>query len=88
MMINKERLFREFKTLVEIDAESYEERTMADYLTERLRDLGLLVSEDDAGKRMAETKGIELSKAAGNIYGRLAGNCPGEALLFLPTWIR
>lgn len=49
-MINKERLFREFKTLVEIDAESYEERTMADYLTERLRDLGLLVSEDDAGK--------------------------------------
>ena len=63
-MINKERLFREFKTLVEIDAESYEERTMADYLTERLRDLGLLVSEDDAGKRLAETKGIELSKAA------------------------
>lgn len=82
MMINKERLFREFKTLVEIDAESYEERAMADYLTERLRDLGLLVSEDDAGKRLAETKGIELSKAAGNIYGRLPGNCPGEALLF------
>lgn len=48
-MIKRERLAEQFSRLVSIDAPSYGERKMADYLTEKLEDLGFAVSEDEAG---------------------------------------
>lgn len=47
-MIDKERITRQFVKLVSIDASSYREREMADYLTKELEDLGFSVEEDDA----------------------------------------
>ena len=40
-MIDKERITRQFVKLVSIDAPSYREREMADYLTKELEELGL-----------------------------------------------
>ena len=42
-MVDRNRLVRQFASLVAIDAESFHERTMADYVTRRLRELGLTV---------------------------------------------
>lgn len=39
-MIDKERITRQFVKLVSIDAPSYREREMADYLTKELEELG------------------------------------------------
>lgn len=49
-MIDKERITRQFVKLVSIDASSYREREMADYLTKELEELGFSVEEDDAWK--------------------------------------
>ena len=49
-MIDKERITRQFVKLVSIDAPSYGEREMADYLTKELEELGFSVEEDDAWK--------------------------------------
>ena len=49
-MIDKERITRQFVKLVSIDAPSYREREMADYLTKELEELGFSVEEDDAWK--------------------------------------
>ena len=49
-MIDKERIARQFVKLVSIDAPSYREREMADYLTKELEELGFSVEEDDAWK--------------------------------------
>lgn len=84
-MINEKRLLKEFFHLVSIDAESYEEREMADYLKERLSELGLAVEEDQAGEQLASLgadTGRNPAKLAGNIYGYLKGNRPGDAVLF------
>lgn len=90
-MINRERLLKEFETLVAIDSESYGERAMADYLTGRLQELGLSVWEDKAGEQLAERRnadakekpaGVSENGAAGNLYGFLPGNRAGEPLLF------
>lgn len=48
-MISRERLKKQFLELVSIDAPSYREREMADYLKERLLELGFSVEEDQAG---------------------------------------
>lgn len=84
-MVNQKRLLDEFFRLVSIDAEFYEEREMADYLKERLKELGLLVKEDRAGELLAEKSkacGRNAQKQAGNLYGFLKGNKPGDAVLF------
>lgn len=49
MPINTERIIRRFMQLVAIDAPSYNERAMADELTQQLLMLGVSVQEDDAG---------------------------------------
>ncbi len=67
------RIFEEFKELVEIDSISFHEREMADRLTQKLTELGFEVSEDDAGSRYGGN--------AGNIYGFLKGELPGESIL-------
>lgn len=84
-MINQERLLKEFFHLVSLDAESYEERDIADYLKQRLTALGLTVEEDQAGEALlslAAKSGRNPAKRAGNIYGYLKGNKEGDAILF------
>lgn len=73
-MIDRERLAREFLSLASIDAPSFAERAMADALTERLRSLGAMVREDDAGSRLSGT--------AGNLLAEFPGALPGDPLLF------
>jgi tripeptide aminopeptidase len=73
-MVRVERVVEEFQTLVEIDSPSFGEREMGDYLTKRLVELGLEVSEDEAGK--------VLGGNCGNIYGKLEGSLKGAPLLF------
>ncbi len=77
-MVNQNRLIKEFTRLVSFDAESYEERKIADYLKEKLHILGLQVEEDRAGTLLREISGSDGTKAAGNIYGYLPGNYDTE----------
>lgn len=77
-MINETRLTDRFLELVKIDSESFCEREMADRVRACLEELGLDVWEDGAAKRM----GHENPCSAGNLYGRLPGNKPGDPVLF------
>lgn len=72
-MVNRERLIREFMSLVEIDSESFQERKMADALKEILLDLGFEVMEDKAGSYY--------NSDCGNIYGFLQGEPGYETIL-------
>ena len=80
-MVNEKRLVDEFTKLVAIDAETYEERKMADYLLHKLEQLGLSAEEDNTGEILAGKSGTDKSKAAGNIYAYLKGNKAGEPIL-------
>ncbi|MCB6994374.1 M20/M25/M40 family metallo-hydrolase [bacterium 210820-DFI.6.37] len=71
--INEKRIGREFSRLCALDSESFSERAIADQLTEALTALGFEVEEDHAGERYGGT--------AGNLYGFLKGELPGEPLL-------
>ena len=62
-MIQTERLVQNFCKLVSFDSPSYGERSICDYLTAALQQLGLTVTEDAA----AETIGGN----AGNLYAVL-----------------
>ncbi len=73
-MINKKRLYDRFMGLCAIDSESGRERLLADKLTELLTELGFSVKEDNTGQQTGGN--------AGNLLARLAGNGPGEPLLF------
>lgn len=70
-MIDKERITRQFVKLVSIDAPSYREREMADYLTKELEELGFSVKEDDAWKVYGGN--------CGNLYAHRPGS--GSPLL-------
>lgn len=72
--VNKERLINEFTELVSVDSESFNEREMADILTEKLKKTGFEVYEDNAGEYNNGT--------AGNIYGYLQGTKNSEPVLF------
>lgn len=69
-MINKERLIKTFIELCSIDSESGDERRLADYLIGHLKDLGIEVKEDDAGKKTGGN--------TGNLYFELEGKKPGR----------
>jgi len=74
MGINQVRIVDAFTKLVAIDSPSYGERQAGDYVISRLKSLGLLVIEDDAGER--------IGGSCGNIYGFLQGSTAGKPLLF------
>lgn len=74
IQVNRERLISTFCRLVSIDAPSFEEREMADALTEELKSLGFSVEEDEAGSHYQGT--------AGNLYACRKGMLPGTPLLF------
>lgn len=73
-MINTQRLEELFTSIVRLDSSSGEEREVADFITEKLRDFGLDVREDKA----AENTGGN----TGNILARLPGkNCDGPTIM-------
>jgi tripeptide aminopeptidase len=73
-VINEERLTREFIRLAEISSPSFREREIADYLKQRLAELGLDVTEDGTGDRIGGD--------TGNVFGFLPGD-KGRAAFFL-----
>ncbi|ACL69438.1 M20/M25/M40 family metallo-hydrolase [Halothermothrix orenii] len=66
MPVNKDRIVKLFKELVQIDSISLEERLMVDRLTQELKDLGADVVEDETGKKIGGN--------AGNIIADFRGN--------------
>lgn len=72
--INEKRLIEEFKRLVRIDSTSFHEREMADYLKEKLLDLGFTVTEDNAGKHYDSN--------TGNLFAYKKGTIEGKPILF------
>lgn len=71
-MVNETRLVGEFLRLVQIDSPTRQERKVADYLKQRLGELGLQVQEDLAGE--------SLCSDSGNLIARLEGQ--GPCLMF------
>jgi len=65
-MVNKKRLVESFMELVKISSISMEEKNLADFLIEKLEDLGLEVRVDQAGEKVKSN--------SGNIIARLRGN--------------
>ncbi len=71
--MNQEAIVNEFIKLVEIDSVSKEEAQVADYLVERLEDLGMEVRIDNAGEEFGGT--------TGNIIAKLSGQADAPKLL-------
>lgn len=71
-MINENRLVENFLDMVKIPSPSKNERMMGDYLIKTLKELGMEVTEDNAGEFTGGN--------CGNIIGRLNGK--GKKLLF------
>ena len=75
MGINQVRIVDEFTKLVAIDSPSHKEREMGDYVKKKLKALGMIVIEDDAGERTGGN--------CGNIYGFMNGDSARRPLLFV-----
>lgn len=75
-MINETRVIGQFLELVQIDSETKHERLIADYLKNKLAELGLDVVEDESQK--------ETGHGAGNLIATLAasGGVDAEPFLF------
>jgi len=65
-MVNEKRLVEGFMELVRIDSLSRKEKDLADFLLEKLKNLGLEVIVDQAGEKIKSN--------SGNIIARLKGN--------------
>lgn len=65
-MINEKRLIESFMELVRIDSISREERNIADFLIEKLENLGLEVIVDQAGEKAGANSGNIIAKLNGN----------------------
>ena len=66
-MVNEKRLVESFMELVKIDSISREERKLADFLIEKLEDLGLEVIVDQAGEKVKSNSGNMIARLKGNI---------------------
>ena len=69
----EERIRREFATMVGFDSVSLNERACADWLRERLEELGFEVEEDDAGRALGGN--------AGNLHAWLPGTLDEDPIL-------
>lgn len=73
--INKERLADSFTQLCEVDSPSFEEKPMADFMTELLTELGAeLVTEDTSAKHTGSN--------SGNLIARFPGTVNKEPVFF------
>ena len=55
---NKERIFDEFVELVSVPCHTLKERQVFELLQQKLKDLGFVTQEDDAGKELGGECGI------------------------------
>ena len=74
-MINEDRVKQLFLDLVQINSPSRHERGVADYVSAKLRSLGLEVEEDNAGSAFGGD--------TGNVIGFKKGTLPGARKIFL-----
>lgn len=72
--MNKERLTHEFLELVQITSLSLQEKVFADYLTDKLKAMGLEVTIDQAGEKCYGN--------TGNLIATLKGNINAPSVLF------
>ena len=79
--VNKERIVSEFIKLTSIDAPSYHESLIAEYIKEKLKSLGLRVEEDHAKERLLEEDNTRVDTAS-NIYAYLEGSTEDATILF------
>ncbi|MEG1427904.1 MAG: M20/M25/M40 family metallo-hydrolase [Oscillospiraceae bacterium] len=73
-MIQKERLLKTFLALTAFNSPSYQERETADFLLERLRNLGIFPEEDGSASVIGGN--------TGNIYACIDGDIPNKPRLF------
>lgn len=74
-MINRERLLAEFLELIKINSPTRSEREVAETLKSRLENIGMEVTEDDAGQ--------EFGGNCGNVFAYLKGNRPKAPVILL-----
>lgn len=74
-MINRKRMLGEFYELVQIKCSTRAERQVADVLKQKMADLHMEVSEDDAGSKIGGN--------SGNVFGFLPGTVAGAPTLML-----
>ncbi|MBO4920480.1 MAG: M20/M25/M40 family metallo-hydrolase [Lachnospiraceae bacterium] len=79
--VNKERIVSEFIKLTSIDAPSYHESLIAEYIKEKLKSLGLRVEEDHAKEKLLEEDETRVDTAS-NIYAYLEGSTEDAPILF------
>ena len=72
--MDKERLVNEFLEMVQISSLSLNEKSFADYLSSKLRDMDLEVQVDHAGEKC--------NGNTGNIIAKLKGNSPAPSVMF------
>ncbi len=73
-MINEKRILDNFLEYVQIDSPTKEEREFAEFMMNKMKNLGMEVFIDDAGK--------DVGSNSGNVIGRLKGNSDGTPILF------
>ncbi|MDI6891890.1 MAG: M20/M25/M40 family metallo-hydrolase [Actinomycetota bacterium] len=73
-MLDSKRLVKTFIELVEIDSTTFDEKKVADYLIDKLKELGADVRVDSAGEKVGSN--------TGNVIARLPGDFPTPAILF------
>lgn len=73
-MINKERMLNTFMEYVKIDSETKNEKTIGERIIKDLKELGLDVYTDEAGKK--------LNSNGNNVYCHIPGNLQNEPMLF------
>ncbi|MFQ3548990.1 MAG: M20/M25/M40 family metallo-hydrolase [Armatimonadota bacterium] len=74
-MINKDRLLQLFYDLLNINSPSLKEREIADFVIEKLKNLGLEVTEDNVGSKIGGN--------TGNIFAFLPSNTQNGKSIFL-----
>ncbi|MEZ5163987.1 MAG: M20/M25/M40 family metallo-hydrolase [Fimbriimonadaceae bacterium] len=74
-MVNQDRLVTLFKELIQINAPARAERECVDYVKNLLTEMGLEVTEDDAGEKIGGN--------AGNMIAVHRGNTPNAPTIFL-----
>ena len=74
-MINRKRLLAEFLELTRIDSPTKNERQIADILKDRLINLNMTVTEDQAG--------LVIGGNCGNVYAYLKGNLTQAPVVLL-----
>lgn len=68
-LVNRDRIIENFMALVRIDSESGQEAAVRDFVRPRLRDLGLEVYEDEAGKDLGGESGNLIAWKDGKLSG-------------------